>query len=371
MGVSTSKESSQPETSDDFFASFTESIADSNNMVTPESLTSHLPINWQSFGVKIYQGITQGSTEPQSKKLFQTNLEKYHVENLTLTDCVPLLYGPGIEIESVEKIPCDIKSKFMEKFHHFIRMRSVHPETSNWFLGKSEIVISGEIENSLQYLVHEIARLEMIDITPTLLFNSNMHGLSLKTLTCQCNLYKSKVILLLQDTRNRIFGCFFPKGIPDDLSWDTKNTETFLFQLKPEIRLRKWSHRESARNFIHISKKGIHIGGTFEMSRLYVDDSLSSFQSVGMDATFESQQLLSIVNEEEEEDELISGKVKIMEIWGLGGEEAMQEFERRKQDLQEIRMERKKVDKARILENDFDKEMFLGKTFNKPKEEGV
>ena len=56
--------------------------------------------------------------------------------------------------------------------------------------------------------------------------------------------------------------------------------------------------------------------------------------------------------------------IETLEVWGLGGDDAMSAQSKERQESSRIRQQMRKVDKARLLD-DFTKEFMLGKTFGK------
>ena len=170
------------------------------------------------------------------------------------------------------------------------------------------------------------------------------------------------MVVIFKDRRGAVFGAYLPRGLLEGKDFNRVDSGTFLFQVFPEIRVRRWAGREASRNFNFFNVtsphyvKGIGFGGQVPYFRLFVDEDLKSVSSVESDATFEAGQLLSDSEQVE-----LSG----VEIWGLGGEQALADYHRKRSDLREIREERKKVEKRAFVESDFDKETFFSKTFQK------
>jgi len=59
----------------------------------------------------------------------------------------------------------------------------------------------------------------------------------------------------------------------------------------------------------------------------------------------------------------VSFSVHELEVWGLGGPEAYEKQQDQLGFTKELRMQRRKVDRARFAESGFDRDIFLGKTF--------
>jgi len=56
--------------------------------------------------------------------------------------------------------------------------------------------------------------------------------------------------------------------------------------------------------------------------------------------------------------------VAAIEVWGCGGIEAGKAQKMQRERVEGVREQARKVDKARLCDNDFDKEMFLTNTFS-------
>jgi hypothetical protein len=191
-------------------------------------------------------------------------------------------------------------------------------------------------------------------------------------LLANCREYEFPTVAIVKDDRERIFGFYAPKGIRETSGWgkegfDRDATDTFLFQLRPQVRVRRWTGRERARSFFRVAKDGVSLGGQTDMPRLKISSNLTEIQSLALDSTFDANQLLSTA--EDEDPEILHAQALEIEVWGVGGSHAWDEYLRRKSELEEIRDERKRVDKRALVETAFDKEMFFSKTFGKASEE--
>jgi hypothetical protein len=61
-------------------------------------------------------------------------------------------------------------------------------------------------------------------------------------------------------------------------------------------------------------------------------------------------------------------RISKIEVYGLGGVEALEAQQEHRRILQKLRDKKKTVDKKAFLESDFDKEFLLGNTFGHKKE---
>jgi TLD len=115
---------------------------------------------------------------------------------------------------------------------------------------------------------------------------------------------------------------------------------------------------------------GIGLGGTEEGYRIFIPDTFENCRASDSCLTFEGGALMPDISTTESE-KWSSGKyhfeIDQLEVWACGGPEAIkhgmqvQEHERalREENIQKAR----KVDKAQFLDNAFDKEFLLSKTF--------
>jgi len=199
-----------------------------------------------------------------------------------------------------------------------------------------------------------------LDSTPVRLFSSRSHGCSLTTLAGQVLGYESPLFLVLKNRGGAVFGAFLPRGFVEKKDFSKTDSGSFLFEIFPRVKVRRWSGRDLSRNFQYFNAsnphavKGIGFGGQIGFFRLFVDEELKTASCLPSDATYDGGPLGAEVAE------LVG-----VEVWGVGGEEATQAYNRRRQDLREIREDRKKVDKKSFVESEFDKETFFGKTFQK------
>ena len=200
-----------------------------------------------------------------------------------------------------------------------------------------------------------------------LLFSTARHGSSFRSLAPAIRYYPGALLVVIKDTNGRIFGFFSERTNWTETGdrFDEDARSTFLFQLEPEIRLRRINARGSS-NCIYFNASnqnhpvGIGLGGRPGNFRLWIDgNDVSIIKSMDVDATFEPGQLVS----GESESSVIEAKGKVMEIFGFGGPSAIEEQSARRAADQELRMDRRKVDRMKLVQNEFDREMLFSKTF--------
>lgn len=134
----------------------------------------------------------------------------------------------------------------------------------------------------------------------------------------------------------------------------------FLFRFEPEINIYCVSGASSNEGYMYLNSKGyalprgMGIGGTTSKFRLFLSEDLdeSSYTTTKC-LSFESGRLSSREN----------FTIDAMEIWGCGDEDDLMHQRMYRKDTADMINKARKVDKAQFVGSDFDKEMFLGKTF--------
>jgi len=104
---------------------------------------------------------------------------------------------------------------------------------------------------------------------------------------------------------------------------------------------------------------GIGMGGREGTFRIWLDGTdMSNLTCTASDATFESGNIL------QSEDEFQThAKIRSIEVYGFGGADAFAEQRRRKEAEEELKQDRKKIDKSKLIENQFDREILFSKIF--------
>jgi len=149
--------------------------------------------------------------------------------------------------------------------------------------------------------------------------------------------------------------------------WEDRNgkfagtSECFLFSLAPSFQVLRSSARSG--NYVYLNARnkhaarGLGFGGQPGFFRLWLDADFEDCYVLENDATYGTGQLL-----------LGSGMQRrfepsVVEIWACGSEEAKAAQMTERARVEGIREEARKVDKAKLVENEFDKEMFFQNTF--------
>lgn len=173
--------------------------------------------------------------------------------------------------------------------------------------------------------------------------------------------YAGLAVLVLQAETGQIFG-----GVSN--GWEDKSgkyggtSECLLFALEPTMRvLRPQGASESyaylnARN--EYAPRGLGFGGRLECFRLFLDSDLNSCTVTSGDATYGNRKKLLPSSEFQKQ-----LRISRIEVWGIGGQRAKEAQDTQRAVDEGQRDKARKVDRARMCESDFDKEMLFGNTF--------
>lgn len=134
----------------------------------------------------------------------------------------------------------------------------------------------------------------------------------------------------------------------------------FLFRLKPEINIYRVSASGANENYMYLNSKGfalprgLGMGGEPTNFRLFLSEDFD-------ENCYSTPKCLSF-----EPGRLSTSKhfaIDAMEVWGCGGQDSQRQQQAHRQETADLINRARKVDKAQFMGNDFDKEMFLSKTF--------
>jgi len=134
----------------------------------------------------------------------------------------------------------------------------------------------------------------------------------------------------------------------------------FLFRAAPDIRVYRVTASGANENYMYLNSKGyalprgLGIGGDTNSFRLFLSEDFDeNSYATSKDLSFEAGALSSRKG----------FLINAMEVWGCCGEAGRQSQSAHRQETAELINRARKVDKAQFLGSDFDKEMFLSKTF--------
>lgn len=202
------------------------------------------------------------------------------------------------------------------------------------------------------------------DIPLSILFSSQIDGMSFRALMPKIKYFTGGLLFIFQSSTGQVFGCYADRNEwTDTQGFDESAQDSFIFQLSPILLDRK-PNRVGSRNFVYMNTNqsnlrpfGIGFGGREGSFRVWIDGSdLSKVSCMESDATFEPGEIVQV-----DEDGIVV--VRSLEVWGFGGDEAfMIQAEKRKLE-DSVRQDRRQVDKARLVEHQFDREMLFANTF--------
>lgn len=134
----------------------------------------------------------------------------------------------------------------------------------------------------------------------------------------------------------------------------------FLFRFEPAINVYRVTGAASTDGFMYLNSKGfalprgLGMGGTMSKFRLFLSEDLDeSSYTTTKGLSFESGRLSGREN----------FTIDALEVWGCGDADDVARQSAFRQDAADLINRARKVDKAQFVGSDFDKEMFLGKTF--------
>mmetsp|Transcript_3099 Transcript_3099/g.12036 ORF Transcript_3099/g.12036 Transcript_3099/m.12036 type:complete len:474 (-) Transcript_3099:220-1641(-) len=173
--------------------------------------------------------------------------------------------------------------------------------------------------------------------------------------------YEGSAMVLIRTAEGQLFG-----GV--STTWRDGHgkfggcAECFLFALSPNLCVLRGESRGG--NYVYLNAniksyhpRGLGFGGQEGFHRLWLDADFEDCYVLESDATYGSGSLLPSSGLQ------TKFQVSRLEIWGFGGTEAAAaQAVQRQRDAGQRELSRT-VDRAKLLENEFDKEMFFGKTF--------
>ncbi|KAG7390376.1 hypothetical protein PHYPSEUDO_008204 [Phytophthora pseudosyringae] len=191
------------------------------------------------------------------------------------------------------------------------------------------------------------------------LYTSAQDGLSYNRLSFHILGYSGPTLTVIRDTQGAVFGMFC------DIEWKESSryyggNGCFLFRMAPEISIYRVSASGTNENYMYLNSKGfalprgLGMGGSTDKFRLFLSEDLDEHSyTTPKCLSFEPGRLSS-------SEQFV---IDAMEVWGCGGEESESRQKAHRQETADLINRARKVDKAQFVGSDFDKEMFLGKTF--------
>lgn len=179
--------------------------------------------------------------------------------------------------------------------------------------------------------------------------------------------YPGPTLLICENENGDVFG-----GVNFEM-WKEHGDDFFgtqqnvILSLKPQLNIIQYAGPES--NYVYLNTKlkrqvkGIGFGGTNTCFRLFINAEMMDCYVSSMDKTYGKGDLFPS-NESEEKVRKTFQPIRI-EVWGFGGPQAAEKQAQMNGLIEQIKKDNRTVNKAALLENEFDKEYLLGQTFKK------
>lgn len=199
----------------------------------------------------------------------------------------------------------------------------------------------------------------LLQVPLSRLYTSAQDGLSFNRLSYHILGYYGPTLTIIRDDQGAVFGMFCDTEWKESSRYYGGNS-CFLFRLVPEINIYRVSASGMNENYMYLNSKGfalprgLGMGGSTDKFRLFLSEDLDEQSyTTAKCLSFESGRLSSSEQ----------FAIDAIEVWGCGGDESELNQKNHRLETTELINRARKVDKAQFVGNDFDKEMFLGRTF--------
>lgn len=255
------------------------------------------------------------------------------------------------------------------------------PQLSKEILDKTGIM-TNEIWSTLFLAMPRLELAKGVDM----IYNSSSDGLSFNRLSNHIIGYKGPMIMLIKHKKKRSFeedddkpladDCILGAFIDDEIKDNGKfggGVQCCIFSVSPELRVMRTINNKGGTNYVYLNTAkienssyayGLGFGGSTNEFRMCLDgDNIVENSYVNPDdRTYEVGYLLT----NSHGNKMLN--INRIEIYGLGGIEALEAQEEHRRKLQSLRDKKKQVDKKQFLDSDFDKEFLLGNTYSHKRE---
>eukprot|EP01071_Lankesteria_metandrocarpae_P003144 Lankesteria_metandrocarpae@DN2788_c0_g1_i1.p1 len=229
-----------------------------------------------------------------------------------------------------------------------------------WSYHSSEI-LTDDIFCALRLAVHSNSNAPW-----TRLFASWCGGNSFQRLVANITEYDEPTIIVIRTTNGFIFGGCNTEEWKENGSRYFGSSSCFLFQVSPRYRI--YPGTTLGKNYVYLnsknrsSPKGLGFGGQVDCCRLWIAEDFIDGHVTTADRSFANGQLLEEFSEDPDAFQQ-NFKVGDVELWGCGDAGTYARHRHRLQRTDQIKLDRRKVDKSRLVENEFDREYILGGKF--------
>jgi len=176
--------------------------------------------------------------------------------------------------------------------------------------------------------------------------------------------YEGPTVVVVQDADGNVFGALVSETWREcGVFYGQPNS--VLFSIKPSFSLRRCRTDGTSAGTDHFQylkirgrqgHQGIGFGGDEYTLRLFLDRNFEECRAAKFDLTYDEGPIRPA-------DQPAIFKPNIIECWGLGGEEAAQAQVLEHADIERMQLNRRKVDKKKFVENEFDRQFLLGGTY--------
>eukprot|EP00164_Ancoracysta_twista_P001169 GFYU01001539.1.p1 GENE.GFYU01001539.1~~GFYU01001539.1.p1 ORF type:complete len:524 (-),score=86.71 GFYU01001539.1:213-1784(-) len=175
------------------------------------------------------------------------------------------------------------------------------------------------------------------------LYSTWKHGCSYNRFDHHVSHYPGPNLVIMRDTGGTVFGAYVPEQWKDQSAFRT-NRHTMLFQLSDSHFVCRPVGKDDNHIYMNSHGKnphGIGFGGHLKDFRLWIDDGLIDCEAKASCTSFEYGKL----NSEEK------FKIDLLEVYGLGGDEAASRAEYNQDREDQIKQDMRKVDRAAWADN--------------------
>lgn len=190
------------------------------------------------------------------------------------------------------------------------------------------------------------------------LYCSKRHGRSFARLIANIQMYEAPSVLVLRTDKGAVLGAVNFENW-DDMGGQYSSAAAFLFIDQPAFSVLAATGKST--NMVYVNQRnkyapiGIGFGGQSSCPRLWIDANFDG-HFLQSDAAYEK----GTINEGDEYQ--VSFSVHGLEVWGLGGIEALEKQQDQQGFRNDLKMQRRKVDRARMAEGGMG-EILFEKTF--------
>lgn len=201
------------------------------------------------------------------------------------------------------------------------------------------------------------------------LYSDNQHGLNFSTMLSRICEYPGRLLIALRVKGSpSIIAAFINHPIRETGgSHYIGNADCMLLRMAPQWRTFKPSGRGN--NYFYLNSKntfaprGLGLGGQIGCCRLWLDAALDTeCYCTNSDSTYEPGDLIDALNDCSTFDKR-EINIEALEVWACGDSRCRDEYLRSLEREEQIRIERRQVDRAKFAGNAFDQQFLLGNKF--------